>query len=357
MVCVFWMHWQHQDLGLFGIIRRLYPNNVHSVTINDLDKAAIDLARQNVKYNNLESSLVAGSDTKEEEVQEKDTIHEEIKNGGIRLVWDDATHLMYSSRRPSHTPHPPSSSSSPQDKYQSPQYDVIDLDPYGSASIFLDSAIQAITNGGMLCVTCTDMVALGGSSPSVCYGRYDGSMPLPHAPFLHEMAVSILLYSLAMRAACYGKVIRPILSVGMHFYVRVFVEVWEDKSQIKDLSLNIGTVYQSSQCPSFHVIPHGQHGKKNKNVLQTTRAPAYPTCQETDAAFKTAGPIWLGPLHDVDVLNEAIERLEPLLKQQQQQMESLLMILLLRPLLRLHLLLLHLLNLKTLKHSRRFMDY
>ncbi len=29
-------------------------------------------------------------------------------------------------------------------------YDVIDLDPYGTASPFLDSTIQAIENGGLL---------------------------------------------------------------------------------------------------------------------------------------------------------------------------------------------------------------
>ncbi len=35
------------------------------------------------------------------------------------------------------------------------QFDVIDLDPYGSAAPFMDAAVQAVANGGMLCVTCT----------------------------------------------------------------------------------------------------------------------------------------------------------------------------------------------------------
>ena len=35
------------------------------------------------------------------------------------------------------------------------RYDVIDLDPYGTACPFLDSAVQAVTDGGLLCVTCT----------------------------------------------------------------------------------------------------------------------------------------------------------------------------------------------------------
>ena len=36
-------------------------------------------------------------------------------------------------------------------------YEVVDLDPYGSPTQFLDSAVQAVADGGMLCVTATDM--------------------------------------------------------------------------------------------------------------------------------------------------------------------------------------------------------
>jgi tRNA G26 N,N-dimethylase Trm1 len=35
------------------------------------------------------------------------------------------------------------------------RFDVIDIDPFGSASEFLDSGVQAIADGGLLCVTCT----------------------------------------------------------------------------------------------------------------------------------------------------------------------------------------------------------
>jgi len=100
--------------------------------------------------------------------------------------------------------------------------------------------------------------------------------------------------------------------VGMAFYVRVFVEVWDDKAGVNKLSLNMGTVYQSVQCPSFHIIPHGQHPSNgNTNIIQNTRAPLIPVCNETGGAFKTAGPIWIAPMHDLDVVAEAIKVLEP----------------------------------------------
>ena len=45
------------------------------------------------------------------------------------------------------------------------RFDVIDLDPYGTACPFLDSAVQAVANGGLLCVTCTGQLELLRLSP------------------------------------------------------------------------------------------------------------------------------------------------------------------------------------------------
>ena len=35
------------------------------------------------------------------------------------------------------------------------RFDVVDLDPFGSSAVFLDSAVQAVGDGGLLCITCT----------------------------------------------------------------------------------------------------------------------------------------------------------------------------------------------------------
>ncbi|CAM9366856.1 unnamed protein product, partial [Choristocarpus tenellus] len=42
-------------------------------------------------------------------------------------------------------------------------FDVIDIDPYGSAARYLDAGVQAIKNGGLLMVTSTDMQVLSGT--------------------------------------------------------------------------------------------------------------------------------------------------------------------------------------------------
>lgn len=300
----------------------LNHNLVHSITINDLDPAAIDLARENIGYNKLEHALVADDDNDTFTSTSDDDNDVDVKGDKVEkektkiyLENEDATHLMYISRRKpnQHSTTNNKSSTTPiKNKSKLPiktQYDVIDLDPYGSASPFLDSAIQSISDGGMLAITCTDMKTLGGSQPDTCYARY-GSIPINKSSYLQEMAVRILLSNIAKRASNYGRSIKPILSIGMAFYVRVFVEVYSYGPDVKNLSCNIGNVYQSVRCPSFHVIPHGQCAAHNVNIIQPCRSLESGVCVESGGMFKVAGPIWLGPLHDGDVVREAIGRLD-----------------------------------------------
>ncbi|KAL7470785.1 hypothetical protein ACHAXS_011067 [Conticribra weissflogii] len=305
---------------------------VRTVVVNDLDPVAIDLARENVGRNGFMDDLVTGDGTNDNHIhssnnKDKSNVGNGLRPEGIHLQVGDATHEMYLSRLPpSLYPHQRNPT---QFHYQKPQYDVIDLDPYGSAAPFLDSAVQAIQNGGLLAITCTDMAALGGSHPETCYGRY-GAMPLQRSGYLQELALRILLYHLSVVAGRYGRTIRPVLSVGMAFYVRVFVEVYDDKAGVNNLSLNHGLVFQSTQCSSFLVTPIASNEfvqqqqntevavpntKKSKprNIYKNGRGPhefGEPSCRETGAPYKIAGPCWIGPLHDMEIVHRAITRLE-----------------------------------------------
>lgn len=78
-----------------------------------------------------------------------------------------------------------------------------DLDPYGCAAKFLDPAVQVVQNGGLLCVTATDMAILCGNTPETCRAKY-GSVPL-RAKFCHEMALRILLCSIETAANRHGR--------------------------------------------------------------------------------------------------------------------------------------------------------
>lgn len=80
------------------------------------------------------------------------------------------------------------------------QFDVIDLDPYGCPSRFLDSAVQAIKDDGLLLITATDMAVLAGNSPETCYSKY-GAVSLK-IKCCHEMVTS--LHSINFNYSCFN---------------------------------------------------------------------------------------------------------------------------------------------------------
>ena len=78
------------------------------------------------------------------------------------------------------------------------RFNLIDLDPYGSPAPFLDSAVQAVSDGCLLCVTAMDMAVLCGNSPETCYTKY-GAIALKTGS-CHEFALRILLKCLESHA-------------------------------------------------------------------------------------------------------------------------------------------------------------
>ncbi|XP_021739408.1 probable tRNA (guanine(26)-N(2))-dimethyltransferase 1 isoform X1 [Chenopodium quinoa] len=178
------------------------------------------------------------------------------------------------------------------------EFEVVDLDPYGSPSVFLDSAIQSVVDGGMLMCTATDMAVLCGGNAEVCYSKYN-SIPLK-AKYCHEMALRILLASIESHANRYKRYIVPILSVRMDFYIRVFVRIYSSASIMKETPLKLSYVYQCVGCDSFHLQPLGRSVSKNNNLkYYPGYGPVVPQeCSDCGKRFNMGGPIWSAPIHD-----------------------------------------------------------
>ncbi|CAH2072657.1 unnamed protein product [Thlaspi arvense] len=178
------------------------------------------------------------------------------------------------------------------------EFDVVDLDPYGAPSIFLDSAVQSVADGGLLMCTATDMAVLCGANGEVCYSKY-GSYPLK-GKYCHEMALRILLASIESHANRYKRYIVPVLSVQMDFYVRVFVRVYTSASAMKNTPLKLSYVYQCIGCDSFHLQSVGRSLTKNNSVrYQAGVGPVVPQdCTHCGKKYNMGGPIWSAPMHD-----------------------------------------------------------
>ncbi|PPE00128.1 hypothetical protein GOBAR_DD02845 [Gossypium barbadense] len=171
------------------------------------------------------------------------------------------------------------------------EFDVVDLDPYGSPSVFLDSAVQSVVDGGMLMCTATDMAVLCGGNGEVCYSKY-GSYPL-RGKYCHEMALRILLACIESHANRYKRYIVPVLSVQMDFYC-------SSASAMKNTPLKLSYVYQCTGCDAFHLQPIGRTVSKNTSVRYLPGfAPVVPQeCSHCQKKFNMGGPIWSAPIHD-----------------------------------------------------------
>ncbi|XP_074023361.1 tRNA (guanine(26)-N(2))-dimethyltransferase [Numenius arquata] len=197
-----------------------------------------------------------------------------------------------------------------QSKAERQPFDVIDLDPYGSPAPFLDAAVQAVSEGGLLCVTCTDMGVMAGNSAETCYSKY-GAVSLK-GKFCHEMALRIILHSLDARANVYQRFILPLLSVSADFYIRVFVRVFTGQAKVKASASKQALVYHCVGCGTHHLQRLGKvttHGTGFKYGA-ATGPPVGPTCEFCHQRHQLGGPMWAEPLHDPAFVERVLAALE-----------------------------------------------
>lgn len=258
---------------------------VKYVLANDLSEAACEAMRRNVQINNL------GPTDGDASTQSP---------AKVRINEGDACALMYSHRQPKS------------------RVDVVDLDPYGTAAPFIDSAVQCIRDDGLLCVTCTDLAVLAsGNFPEKCYANY-GGVPV-RGEYCHESSLRLVLSSIATAAARYGRFITPLLSLSIDFYVRLFIRIKTSPIEVKRLSSQVATYYICTSCQAYYEQPLGriveEPGRKASSELnlfyKTHVAPTAPQrCPECDSALHMAGPMWSAPIHDVDFVKRVLAHVE-----------------------------------------------
>ncbi|KAK0565514.1 RNA methyltransferase tRNA(m5U54)methyltransferase [Tilletia horrida] len=197
------------------------------------------------------------------------------------------------------------------------RFHVVDLDPYGSASMFIDGAVQAVADGGLLCVTCTDLAILAGNNyPEKCFSQYGGVNV--RSEFSHEAALRLVLHTISSSASRYSRYITPLLSLSIDFYLRVFVEVRTSPIETKRTASKTGLVHVCSSCQNFHHQPFGkvtevQNEKKGTSYLKFGGSPALTAgqeCTECGGRMQTAGPMWTGPIHDSEFCKQVLAQLE-----------------------------------------------
>ncbi|KAI7884382.1 N2,N2-dimethylguanosine tRNA methyltransferase [Lichtheimia hyalospora FSU 10163] len=239
------------------------------VTANDLEAEAVESIKRNMKHNDLSEEL-------------------------LRPNQGDAMQVMYSAIG------------------HGQKYDVVDLDPYGSAAPFIDGAVQAVSEGGLLCVTCTDLAILTGSMhPETCFGKYNG-MPLK-GMFPHEMALRLVLNTLQTSAGRYRRYIVPLMSCSIDFYLRVFVRVFTSPAEVKKAASKTAVMYECSGCHAYSVQPLGKIDKRENGqdrYTPGTGPPVNALCDSCNSIHHVGGPAWGAALHDQDFVKKMLEHVK-----------------------------------------------
>ena len=196
------------------------------------------------------------------------------------------------------------------------RFDVIDLDPYGTAAPFFDSAVQALQDGGLLCVTCTDAgVFASNGYPEKAFALYGGiSLKGAHS---HEGGLRLILHAVAASAAKYGIAIEPLLSLSIDFYARLFIRVHKQQRDVKLLSGTTMLVYSCDYgCGAWttQLLARNQ-AKEDKNgepffKYSFAQAPnVMPKCEHCGSKTHLGGPMWAGPLHNPYFVQRILEKL------------------------------------------------
>jgi len=234
------------------------------VTVNDIESIAVERIQKNIAYNKIEKL-------------------------NISAVNSDAIIHLHTNRG---------------------KYDVIDLDPYGSVSSFLDSAIAAIKPNGLLCITSTDGGVLCGNQVDLSFIRYGGFAL--KKDYAHEMGLRVLINSLAQAAGRYKKAIRVLAGFSIDFYFRMFVQVVESAEESLAMVDKIGHVFQCCRC-EYHII-QPISGRPDGLAKAPKPARISPTpdgrCPECTGELSIGGPLWIGPIYDEKYIEKCLDSLD-----------------------------------------------
>jgi tRNA (guanine26-N2/guanine27-N2)-dimethyltransferase len=200
-----------------------------------------------------------------------------------------------------------------------PKYSVIDLDPYGTAIPFLDSAVQALADDGLLCVTCTDTAIFNSMGYlEKTFSQY-GGLPMK-GDHCHEGGLRLILHAISTAASKYGISMEPLLSLSIDYYARVFVRLRRSPAEVKFHGSKTMMVYScDAGCGSwktqFFVRSQSQVGKKG-GVTHKHSAALGPTanifCEHCESKHHVAGPMWGGPLHNPSFIQRILDSLPEL---------------------------------------------
>ncbi|MHC1567623.1 MAG: tRNA (guanine(10)-N(2))-dimethyltransferase [Candidatus Syntropharchaeia archaeon] len=171
-------------------------------------------------------------------------------------------------------------------------FDVVDLDPFGTPMPFLASAGNSVR--GMLSVTATDTAPLCGAHLNSAIRTYAAH---PQKNEYHrETGLRVLIGATVRSLAAIGKAAIPVLSYAHRHFARTHLVIERKVKSIDDVMKKIGYMAHCNHCNNHQPVPG--------------LAPTIEGCERCGARVTLSGPLWLGPLHERRLASEAAAEAE-----------------------------------------------
>lgn len=229
--------------GIRGIRYKNEIDGVDNVCINDISEVANYYEHHNIKLNNLED---------------------------IEVHQHDASMILRMKRG---------------------EFDVIDIDPFGTPSPFLDSAGYCARRNSLLCVTATDTSALCGTYKEPCIRKYNAK---PYkSEYCHETGIRILAGFVALTLSKYAKYIEVKLSHSTEHYMRLYLYIKKGSKKTDKSLTNIGYISHCKTC-------------LHRQTSEGLASPIDDICPVCGEKMVHAGPLWLGELQDKEFIEKMI---------------------------------------------------
>ncbi len=143
------------------------------------------------------------------------------------------------------------------------KFDIIDIDPFGTPSPFIELAAISSKKNSLVLITSTDTAPLEGTYPLSCFRKYGIKSFRTH--FSKELGIRILITAIIRDFAKHEKAFVPIFSLSHRHFFRV-AGIVKSKGEIKNLLNNFGYLSYCEKCGRWYLDIEKQCkcGKKTK---------------------------------------------------------------------------------------------
>lgn len=174
------------------------------------------------------------------------------------------------------------------------RFGIVDLDPFGTPAQYVDCALRALSDDGLLSVTATDTPVLCGIYPDVCERRYYGrSINIEYG---NEVGIRLILGLVSMVASRLERGIRTLFVQSTRNYLRVYVLVRAGSEHADAMPGRLGCIHHCVSCDARSYSHSRNDGKR--------------ICDTCRKAMKSAGPLWIDGIFDAEFLESMEEALQ-----------------------------------------------